>query len=75
MGKGVDGSKFDASKKRGMWATAAGIARQEGIGSLYGGVEAAVIRQAVYGGIGVGLYQPVRKLIMGNQDPKDASLP
>jgi len=74
MGKGLDGAAFDASKKRGMWGTALGIARQEGIGAMYGGVEAAVIRQAVYGGIGVGLYQPVRKLIMGDQDPKDASI-
>ena len=44
----------------------------EGLPAMYMGLGAAALRQAVYGGLGVGLYAPVRKLIIGDTDPKDA---
>jgi hypothetical protein len=42
---------------------------------MYNGLGAAALRQAVYGGIGIGLYAPVRALMIGaDVDPKDAPL-
>ncbi len=50
------------------------IAATEGLPAMYTGLGAAGLRQAVYGGLGVGLYAPVRKLVIGDIDPKDAPL-
>jgi len=47
---------------------ASSIARQEGVTRLFKGTECAVARQALCGGIGVGLYQPVRTVITGGSD-------
>lgn len=60
--------------KRGMVATFMHVAKTEGVSGLYGGLSAALLRQVVYGGIGVGLYEPVRKLLIGDQDAKSAPL-
>jgi solute carrier family 25 (mitochondrial uncoupling protein), member 8/9 len=51
-----------------------GIFRDEGVRALYRGASAAVLRQLVYGGIGVGLYHPMRRLVIGDGDPKSAPL-
>jgi len=56
----------------GMLATFRHVWRTEGLLAMYQGLPAAALRQAVYGGIGVGLYAPVRALVIGDQDPKDA---
>eukprot|EP01006_Ploeotia_vitrea_P019906 TRINITY_DN52161_c0_g1_i1.p1 TRINITY_DN52161_c0_g1~~TRINITY_DN52161_c0_g1_i1.p1 ORF type:complete len:286 (+),score=95.72 TRINITY_DN52161_c0_g1_i1:88-858(+) len=40
-----------------------GIAREEGFGALFKGTRAAVLRQALCGGIGVGLYGPVKSYV------------
>jgi len=53
-------SLFPGRKPQGMFGTAAGIFKHEGPRALYSGLAAATIRQAVYGGIGLGFYQPVR---------------
>jgi hypothetical protein len=46
--------------------------RNEGIGSLYKGVEPALTRQVVYGGLRYGLYAPLRNLIgVDASTPKD----
>lgn len=55
-----------------MVATAKHILATEGFAAFYGGLPAAAIRQAVYGGIGVGLYSPVRALLIGDGDVKTA---
>jgi hypothetical protein len=39
---------------------------KEGISGLFTGTQAAVVRQAICGGIGVGLYQPLRTAIAGD---------
>lgn len=49
---------------RGMIGTLAGVYREEGPRALFRGLPAAVIRQTVYGGIGVGMYQPVRNALV-----------
>ena len=59
--------------RRGMVATARGVFAAEGAMAFYGGLPAAVIRQSVYGGIGVGLYHPVRGLLCG-EDVEGAAL-
>jgi len=58
----------------GMFATFAHIVRTEGLLAMYGGLGAAAGRQFVYGGIGVGLYVPVRRLVIGDVDPASAPL-
>lgn len=55
----------EAKPYRGFLGTASDVFRREGVPGLYRGLGAAVIRQAVYGGIGLGTYQPVRNLITG----------
>ena len=76
LGKSLTGEAVAAgTKPRGMLATAAHIARTEGLLAMYGGLSAAALRQFVYGGIGVGLYVPVRTLVIGRDaDPKQATL-
>ena len=58
----------------GMLRTGLNIVQHEGPLELYRGLPAAVLRQAVYGGLGIGLYMPVRRLILGQEDPKTAAL-
>lgn len=63
-----------AAQKRGMVGMMVHVVKSEGIAGLYGGLSAALLRQVVYGGLGVGLYEPVRKLLIGDMDPKLAPL-
>jgi hypothetical protein len=72
LGKTLSGEV--AKTKLGMVSTFRQILAQEGLPAMYSGLGASALRQAVYGGIGVGLYAPVRQLIIGDQDPKDAAL-
>jgi hypothetical protein len=48
-----------------MLGTIATVGREEGIGSLYKGIVPGVQRQVVFGGIRLGLYDPVRDAIKG----------
>jgi solute carrier family 25 uncoupling protein 8/9 len=45
---------------RGLLGTCATIAREEGPGALWKGLEPGLHRQVVYGGLRIGLYDPVR---------------
>jgi hypothetical protein len=72
LGKTLSGEV--ATTKLGMVQTFRQILAHEGLLAMYSGLGASALRQAVYGGIGVGLYAPVRQLIIGDQDPKDAAL-
>lgn len=58
-------------KPRGMLGTMVGLAKNEGLLAMYAGLPAAVIRQAVYGGIGIGAYATVRGIVCGG-DPDNA---
>jgi len=62
------------AKPLGMLGTAAHIVRTEGLLAMYGGLSAAALRQFVYGGIGVGLYVPVRTLVVGDGDAARAPM-
>jgi hypothetical protein len=73
LGKTLSGDA--ATKSLGMLRTARHILMTEGLLAMYGGVSAAVLRQFVYGGIGVGLYAPIRQLVIGEGvDAKSAPL-
>ena len=74
LGKTLTGEAA-VGRPKGMMATALHIFRTEGLLAMYGGLSAAALRQFVYGGIGVGLYVPVRTLVIGKDaDPKKATL-
>lgn len=68
----LHGELGSSTRAPGMVATARHILATEGVAAMYGGLPAAAIRQAVYGGIGVGLYAPVRALLTGDADSKVA---
>lgn len=48
------------------------ISREEGIRALYNGVKPAVLRQATYGTLKIGLYQGIKRTI--NTDPQKETL-
>ena len=73
LGRALGGGAA-TSKPLGMFGTFSHILKTEGLVAMYGGLGAAALRQFVYGGIGVGLYVPVRRLVIGDQDPKAAPL-
>jgi Mitochondrial carrier protein len=70
LGKTMTGEV--ATKQLGMVSTFSHIYKTEGLFAMYNGLPAAALRQAVYGGLGIGLYVPVRALVIGDMDPKDA---
>ncbi len=72
LGKSLAGSA--PAERLGMTRMFARIYQTEGLAAMYTGLGAAALRQAVYGGLGIGLYAPVRKLVIGDIDPKDAPL-
>lgn len=53
----VDGSS--PPKYRGLLGTVATIAREEGLLALWKGIIAGLHRQCIYGGLRIGLYEPV----------------
>jgi len=57
---------------RGMIHAIYRISREEGIRALYNGVKPAVLRQATYGTLKIGLYQGIKRTI--NTDPQKETL-
>ena len=55
-----DASVAAAPKYRGLLGTAATIAREEGAAALWKGIVPGLHRQCIYGGLRIGLYEPVR---------------
>eukprot|EP01119_Soliformovum_irregulare_P021563 TRINITY_DN7206_c0_g1_i1.p1 TRINITY_DN7206_c0_g1~~TRINITY_DN7206_c0_g1_i1.p1 ORF type:complete len:123 (-),score=17.72 TRINITY_DN7206_c0_g1_i1:22-390(-) len=51
-------------KYRGMIHAGTTIVKEEGITALYKGIQPALLRQAVYSGLRVGLYEHIRKIMM-----------
>jgi solute carrier family 25 uncoupling protein 8/9 len=51
-------------KYRGLLGTAATIAREEGAASLWKGIVPGLHRQCIYGGLRIGLYEPVSPLLL-----------
>nr|AFK46420.1 unknown [Lotus japonicus] len=61
-------------KYKGMLGTVATIAREEGLASLWKGIVPGLHRQCVYGGLRVGLYEPVKTLYVGRDHVGDVPL-
>eukprot|EP00270_Netrium_digitus_P018378 TRINITY_DN6975_c0_g1_i3.p1 TRINITY_DN6975_c0_g1~~TRINITY_DN6975_c0_g1_i3.p1 ORF type:complete len:328 (-),score=68.30 TRINITY_DN6975_c0_g1_i3:166-1149(-) len=61
-------------KYHGMLGTMTTIAKEEGVGALWKGLEAGLHRQIVYGGLRIGLYDPVKSLYVGKDHQGDVPL-
>ncbi|KAG2430272.1 hypothetical protein HXX76_010368 [Chlamydomonas incerta] len=62
------------NKYKGMLGTVATIAREEGPASLWKGIEPGLHRQCLFGGLRIGLYEPVRNLYVGKDFKGDPPL-
>ncbi|XP_021891753.1 mitochondrial uncoupling protein 2 [Carica papaya] len=68
----VDGSS--PPKYRGLLGTVATIAREEGLLALWKGIIAGLHRQCIYGGLRIGLYEPVKAFLVGGDLVRDIPL-
>lgn len=71
QGKQIAGEK---PKYRGMFGTLSTIAREEGIASLWRGIVPGLHRQCLFGGLRIGLYEPVKNLYVGKDFVGDVPL-
>ncbi|XP_015950341.1 mitochondrial uncoupling protein 1 isoform X1 [Arachis duranensis] len=62
-------------KYKGMMGTVATIAREEGLAALWKGIVPGLHRQCLYGGLRIGLYDPVKTLYVGKDHVGDVPLP
>ncbi|XP_060548104.1 brain mitochondrial carrier protein 1 [Pantherophis guttatus] len=63
QGQSID-SRFREIKYRGMFHALFRISREEGILALYSGIAPALLRQASYGTIKIGIYQSLKRLFV-----------
>ncbi|KAJ6750703.1 hypothetical protein OIU85_001261 [Salix viminalis] len=61
-------------KYRGLLGTVATIAREEGLAALWKGITAGLHRQFIYGGLRIGLYEPVKTFLVGSDFVGDIPL-
>ncbi|KAF5747590.1 UNCOUPLING family protein [Tripterygium wilfordii] len=61
-------------KYRGMLGTVATIAREEGLSALWKGIVPGLHRQCLFGGIRIGLYEPVKTMYVGKDFVGDVPL-
>ncbi|CAN1275668.1 Mitochondrial uncoupling protein 1 [Linum perenne] len=61
----VAGDVLKAPKYNGMLGTVATIAREEGAASLWKGIIPGLHRQCLFGGLRIGLYEPVKNFYVG----------
>ncbi|KAL4436080.1 hypothetical protein ABPG77_005528 [Micractinium sp. CCAP 211/92] len=66
--------KSAAPKYRGLLGTCMTVAREEGAAALWKGLAPGLQRQVVYGGLRIGLYEPIRNAMMGKETKGDPSL-
>ncbi|GLC46638.1 Matrilysin [Pleodorina starrii] len=62
------------NKYKGLLGTVLTIAREEGPASLWKGLEPGLHRQCLFGGLRIGLYEPVRNLYVGKDFKGDPPL-
>ncbi|XWS28745.1 hypothetical protein CRYUN_Cryun25bG0097400 [Craigia yunnanensis] len=61
------GDEVNLPKHRGLLGTMATISKEEGLSALWKGIIAGLYRQCIYGGLRIGLYEPVRLLHGSNR--------
>lgn len=71
QGKGAVG---EAVKYKGMAGTIGTIAREEGAAALWKGLVPGLHRQCLFGGLRIGLYEPVKQLYVGKDFEGDVPL-
>eukprot|EP01024_Parvocaulis_polyphysoides_P021263 TRINITY_DN2006_c1_g2_i1.p1 TRINITY_DN2006_c1_g2~~TRINITY_DN2006_c1_g2_i1.p1 ORF type:complete len:297 (-),score=35.46 TRINITY_DN2006_c1_g2_i1:178-1068(-) len=64
-----------SSKYNGLMGTVATIAKEEGPAALWKGLTPGLHRQCVYGGLRIGLYEPVKELFVSKDHQGPVSLP
>lgn len=72
--KPVAGDGVALPKYKGMLSTVATIAREEGMVSLWKGIVPGLHRQCLFGGLRIGLYEPVKTLYVGKDFVGDVPL-
>ncbi|KAH7672883.1 solute carrier family 25 (mitochondrial uncoupling protein) member 8/9 protein [Dioscorea alata] len=72
--KGASGDGVAIPKYRGMLGTVATIAREEGMAALWKGIVPGLHRQCIFGGLRIGLYEPVRNFYVGDNFVGDVPL-
>lgn len=72
--KAVEGDGLALPKYRGLLGTVGTIAREEGMSALWKGVVPGLHRQCLFGGLRIGLYEPVRNLYVGKDHVGDVPL-
>lgn len=61
-------------KYKGLIGTVGTVAREEGVYALWKGLEPGLHRQCLFGGLRIGLYEPVKRFYMGERPPGEAPL-
>ncbi|XP_010262729.1 PREDICTED: mitochondrial uncoupling protein 1-like [Nelumbo nucifera] len=72
--KAASGDGVALPKYRGMLGTVATIAREEGATALWKGIVPGLHRQCLFGGLRIGLYEPVKTFYVGNDFVGDVPL-
>ncbi|KAH7514576.1 mitochondrial uncoupling protein 1 [Ziziphus jujuba] len=72
--KAVAGDAVALPKYRGMLGTVATIAREEGVSALWKGIVPGLHRQCLFGGLRIGMYEPVRNFYVGDNFVGDVPL-
>ncbi|KAL9271287.1 Mitochondrial uncoupling protein 2-like protein [Drosera capensis] len=72
--KSATSEGIGSPKYRGTFGTIATIAKEEGLPALWNGIVPGLHRQFLYGGLRIGLYDPVKLLLVGGILTGDVSL-
>ncbi|KAJ0984067.1 hypothetical protein J5N97_002423 [Dioscorea zingiberensis] len=72
--KATSGDVVAVPKYRGMLGTVATIAREEGLAALWKGIIPGLHRQCLFGGLRIGLYEPVKNFYVGDNFVGDVPL-
>lgn len=72
--KAALGDGVTAPKYRGLLGTVATIAKEEGLAALWKGIVPGLHRQCLYGGLRIGLYDPVKTFYVGSDFVGDVPL-
>eukprot|EP00897_Mesotaenium_endlicherianum_P009725 jgi/Mesen1/8781/ME000526S08092 len=68
------GIPAEALKYKGMVGTMSTIAREEGVGALWKGIVPGLHRQILFGGLRIGMYEPVKQLYVGKNHEGEVPL-
>ncbi|KAL0336790.1 UNVERIFIED_CONTAM: Mitochondrial uncoupling protein 1 [Sesamum calycinum] len=72
--KSVAGDGMPLPKYRGLLGTVGTIAREEGLAALWKGIVPGLHRQCLFGGLRIGLYEPVKTFYVGKDHVGDVPL-